>query len=486
MREKIRLTHETVLSIIIILMLLVSAACDKPASDKDSTLIIYLGVKASTSEDLDKVNALLDAYVWEKLGFHARLHMPLNRSQTLLATVQAGDQVDIAYSFALSGIYQMVESGYLYPLDELLKEYGQGILDAIDPDYYEFSRLNGSLYAMPTNRDRHMIFGFEYNQEIAEQYDLDLSDVNTPEDLSAIFEILRKRAPNIASTVVVPSVMRYEQVDFLGNGYGVLTQDSGAAVVNLYETEEFYERVKLFHYWRQQGYLLDYTQDAGSVVFYLSSGLVFGCLTYGKVGFEAQESKLCGRKIGFQPLSSPYRTSDNQNLAWYIIPSTSKNPEQAMQLLNLMYTDKYIANLIMYGVEGVHYERDGVNPGILHYADDQTSSGYYGPIGWSYCNQYVADIWEGNDTAVWEQTEAINHAAVRSYAWGFQFDSSSVSEQIYNCDSVRDKYLLSLYAGISDPEETVAAFLQDLKYAGIDEIIAEKQRQLDIFLQKFK
>ena len=45
--------------------------------------------------------------------------------------------------------------------------------------------------------------------------------------------------------------------------------------------------------------------------------------------------------------------------------------------------------------------------------------------------------------------------------------------------SVFDQYRLPLENGVIDPDENLPKFIQALKDAGIDTVIAEKQRQLD-------
>lgn len=43
--------------------------------------------------------------------------------------------------------------------------------------------------------------------------------------------------------------------------------------------------------------------------------------------------------------------------------------------------------------------------------------------------------------------------------------------------------MMILCEGLLDPDEVLPAFQKELQTAGIDDIIAEKQRQLDLFLQ---
>ena len=64
---------------------------------------------------------------------------------------------------------------------------------------------------------------------------------------------------------------------------------------------------------------------------------------------------------------------------------------------------------------------------------------------------------------------------------GFSWDSSSVQNQVTSVNNVISQYNAALRWGTMDPAE-IDTFNAELEAAGINEIVAEKQRQLDEFL----
>ena len=52
------------------------------------------------------------------------------------------------------------------------------------------------------------------------------------------------------------------------------------------------------------------------------------------------------------------------------------------------------------------------------------------------------------------------------------------------CDAVYEKYTDMLFSGYIDPQLLRAEVTEAFRQAGIEEIIAEKQRQLDAFLEE--
>ena len=66
---------------------------------------------------------------------------------------------------------------------------------------------------------------------------------------------------------------------------------------------------------------------------------------------------------------------------------------------------------------------------------------------------------------------------------GYVFSPDSVSADVAAVQTVIAQYAPSLNAGAVDPEKALPDFIAALKDAGIDNIIAENQRQFDAWLE---
>lgn len=438
------------------------------------TLTISLPINGDSSQ-IARVNEALNERLEQTLGVHVRILQDLG-SDDLQDRLSAGEGIDLAYCSSLSRVQNLQSFGMLMPLDELLQSSGAGIEEAITLDAETFPRIGGALYALPTNMQRLRTNGFEYNRAIAEQYHLDFSGVQTVEDLTEVFAALHAQTGEVSPIAVVPGFIYYDHVDTLSDSCGVLTQESGSTVVDLYDTEQFADFVRLVYQWRSSGYTYPDTGENEYILYYIRSDKVLGCLTSGKPGFEVQERRLSGCDVGFVPLSEPYPSMDMYLRAWYVIPASAEDPARSMELLRLLYTDPELANLLIYGVEGEHYTiRDGLASRI-------EGCGFTGVNDWSYCNSYIAHVAEGLNPDFWAECRADNAQAQESLSWGFRFDPAPVSEELYRCEQVIDRYVKLLYAGMSDPEALLEQFRAERKAAGIDRVIAEKQRQLDAFI----
>ena len=78
-----------------------------------------------------------------------------------------------------------------------------------------------------------------------------------------------------------------------------------------------------------------------------------------------------------------------------------------------------------------------------------------------------------------------NASASQSKAFGCQFDTTECADAVTACTNVVTQYSNPILSGsVQDVDASVAEFQQALEDAGINEIIAVKQAQLDAYLGK--
>ena len=402
--------------------------------------------------------------------------------------LSSGEQLDIMPTLINPPLVTYVTNGQFQPLDDLLEQYGQGIKEAIAADYIDCGRVNGTLYGITTNRDLAASFGFTMRKDLADKYGIDYANIKTLADVEAALRIIHENEPTLYPLVpqsanqLVSSGWNYDQLND-GNALGVL-DNAGAelSVVNYYETPGFVDFVTATRTWYNDGLImpdiLNNTETGNSIV---KAGKAFGYLSNTKPGFAAQETRASGYEMVTAEIVPAFATTSNVSGIVWGIPTNSVDPEKAMQFMNLMYSDKEIANLLIYGIQDKHYKITDEATGMVDYADgvDATTTGYPGGTGWGWPNQFISYVWAGNEADYWTQMDDFNRTATPSKAIGFTFDSTNVSTEMASCANIVLQYRPALLAGAIDPAEALAKFNQELKDAGLEKIIAEKQSQLD-------
>lgn len=180
--------------------------------------------------------------------------------------------------------------------------------------------------------------------------------------------------------------------------------------------------------------------------------------------------------------------SDNATVCnGWNISAICPEPDAAMKLLYLMYTDPIVCRYFTLGIEGVTYELD--ENGCAWYPEGVTADnvGWNLDCPWFYPNQCLSAPFS---------TEMVNYYTDMVACWtnpdnnyssamGFVFDKTPVYDQYTACSAIVDEYRDSLYYGqVSDVDSVLAEFNKELEQNGIDEIISEMQKQYDAFLGK--
>ncbi|WP_100407575.1 ABC transporter substrate-binding protein [Bacillus solitudinis] len=450
-------------------------------------IVMAFPVFGSVPQDMDKVEAAISEITKEKINATVDLE-PISigafGQQTNLM-LSSNEKLDLLM-VSFTTIDGLIAKGSLNELDSLLNEYGDGIKEVIEPKYLNAAKHNNKQYVIPNYNEMAETNGFLIAQKYVDDYGIDLTKVKTFEDLEYVFEEIKANNPNIAP--LVPSIVGFSMIDHyrwfdrLGDSIGVLPNyDNDLKVVNLYETPEYAEHLKLLRKWYEAGYILKdaaTNQDAAKDLFKSGRG---ASMLYGiKPGSAEEESKAYGMEMTTIPLGEAHSTTSNViGLNWGI-PLTSQNPEKAFQFLNLMFSDQEIARLIHYGIEGEHYVE--VSENVIDYPEgvDGSTTGYGLNQNFMFGDQFGSGyVWNGTDPELAEQYKEFNTTAIPSKALGFTFNAEPVRNEYTAVSNVINQYKLSLETGTVDPEKVLPEFIAKLKTAGIDTIIAEKQRQLD-------
>ncbi len=376
-----------------------------------------------------------------------------------------------------------VAKGQLAELDGLLEKEGAAIVEALGPDYANASKINGKTYAVPTIRDLAQKYGFMLPKETVDKYNIDLTQVKTLNDLEPILKTIKENEPTaipLINGVSASPITSFSTRDSLGDDIGVLLNNGqDLKVVNWFETEEYAETLNKMREWYLAGYIAkDAVTVKESKSDIIKAGKGVGSLSVMKPGFDEQESRQTGKEIVSVEMLPPVaKTSTVTNVMWSIAKN-SENPAKAMEFLNLMYSDKEVVNLLDWGIENKHYVK--VSDNVIDYPEgvDAASVGYAG-MGWLFGNQFLSYVFKGDNENLWDEMKKFNDEAIKSKGLGFTFDSSTVKTEYAAVTNVLSQYRIAIECGALDPAKALPEFIGKLKDAGIDKIIAEKQKQLD-------
>ncbi|WNS45240.1 ABC transporter substrate-binding protein [Paenibacillus sp. MMS20-IR301] len=466
-----------------------NASSDTPKLEPYKLKLVYEGApqadEAIVEEALnklltEKINATIDLAPIDWGAWDDKINL----------MIASREPVDVLFTASWNGYAKNVAKGAYLDLGPLLDEYGQGIKDSLDPAFLNGSKINGKNYGVPTNKELASSGGIVYRKDIADELGIDMSQVKKIEDLEAVYKIVKEKKPNmypLYTTGGTFAAHSFVELDFLGDTTipGAIDKNGADAVVKPAEDfPQYLNALKVTRDYFLKGYVnKDAATSQTSSLDAYKTGNVFSTvepLKPGKAEEIASATALDGKLAQITLTGKTVATSETTG-AMLAVSSTSKNPERAMMLINLLHTDQEIVNLLNFGIEGTHFTLAG---NVMTQTD---KSGQYAPgVAWELGNQFLNYVWNTEAPDKWEQFKKFNEGAKSSPALGFTFDSEPVKSEVGALANVLREYQKALETGSVDLDEMLPKYIAAQKSAGLDKVIAEKQRQLDEFLASKK
>ncbi len=427
-------------------------------------------------------------------------------------TVTAGEKLDLLCVFvfgqAMDSVANYTSKNMLIPLDELYATYGTDIA-AVLGDTVSLGYVGGTLYAVPCTAPLGNGAGFAARKDYLDEMgvEIDTNKLYTVEELGEIFQ---KFVDTYGQGYYPISVFgsgtdMYDKlfpIETLGGSAnnGVLLNaglDGNTTVTNLFETDEYAKYCDIVHGWYQNGYINpDVNTISDDVTSQMKSGKYLGSFGTLIPGDTVGMSNTLDVELVNIPVVAPYASTTAASQALWAIPATCENPEKVMQFLNLLYQERELANdidsILAHGVEGISYnvvETIGGSKAIIEgIPGAEGGSGSWGQWVPSslFGNSMTVPKSVPNTAAIYDELDAYNSQIMSegriTDAFGYVFDPSPVSAQVAGVTSVASQYRGLVGFGAADPAEVLPEFIEALKDAGIDEIIAENQKQLDAWL----
>lgn len=461
------------------------------SSNQDSYTVKILAPDDASTDDCAKISEAASKITEEK--FNTKVELTRvgfgSYDQQVNLTLASSEKLDLMYEYC-GNVTSAISSGQIVPITDYLDSYGSDMKSQISDSDWKCVTFNGDIYGVPANKEKATGWGFAMNKEMADATGIDYSSIKTEEELEPLLEKVKEMYPDVYPIVSNNGSMSLmTDQDDLGGDIGSLESASGdnTTVINYYGTDEYMNEMKLRYDWAQKGLLMPdastSTENANSLI---GAGKGFGRFTNTKPGIEKEMEKEVGKEVVVLEMVKPYTTTTRVDIVWYV-PHNSEKPERAVQVLNEIYTNPDLANLFINGLEGKHYEFVDKEKGIVNYPEGVNASNTgYTSLPWAWPNETISYIWEGLDSDIWDQIQEFNKDATVSPAKGFAWDNTEVQNEVTACANVVAKYGPALECGSLDPETTIPKFLDELKAAGADTIIAEKQKQLDAWLEANK
>lgn len=442
--------------------------------------------------DTGDVEARINEITVPAIGCRVKIvncHISEHKNQLHLAA-SGTKKLDVINTGLTVSLPELVSEGAVLELNSLLEDYGKGILDK-NGALLKATTIDGGIYAVFSNPYPGRASGIGYNESIARQFGIQVPEPLTLAALTQIGEQLKATDSGVYLTTQGDGALTafdsfYDIEDFGGDfNYGVIFNPlESTEIVNVYTSEAYRDYCLTLKSWRDQGFMPQDSLISGqSTQEMFNNGETFfqwssvSPQTYSLI----EKKNLSFNEVLVAMTPNRISTANIQEFAWGI-SSSCEHPEKAMELMNLIYTNAEVANLLRNGREGIDYVKTGER--TIAYADGINSENVgYG----SYFSLY------GDPDQIYAFGSDVSADAVKEFAaqsvpgktLGYVFRTEHNSPEISAVLKVVREYRPVLENGMADDvDQTLEAFNKALVEAGIETIIAENRRQLNLWLEE--
>jgi putative aldouronate transport system substrate-binding protein len=453
---------------------------------KDTQIDIVFAGSSSAPADLEEVEAAINSIVQETVDCTVNLNIlewgVYSEQQNLM--LSSGEPIDIV--LLAGNVPSAINSGQVMDISDLVEEYAPDALEEMG-QYIEACYTDGALYGFPTYHEYAQGGGLVCLTSVLDELGVDPSTITTWDDVDELLAKVHEAHPEM--DVLVPpetanGILKYYNAGtfdmILTDMVGIYADGSdGLTARNIYDTDEYKSMAQVAYKWNQAGYFIsDPTTITDTRQTFLKAQSAFGYIGMIHPGTKTQESINAGVDVTTIPITDTSCGTSNVASIQYCVATATDSPEKTVAVMNLIYSNPDIQNLLRYGIEGKDYEV--ISDGVAGYPEgvDNTNVGWSNET-WLTGNGSLAYAWETDPEDIWEQYREFNDSATFSPAYGFTYDSSGVKNEISAVQNVLNKYRALVESGLSDPDETMESFLNELDAAGMQNIVEDVQVQLD-------
>lgn len=493
-----------------------SASTQEAAEPKEPVTLQWYyrgnGVQKDTQAVENRVNELLKDYEGlEHVTIKMNPFISSDYANGVLLAQTSGTQIDILNTVGLKYVDE-VNNGTFIALDEYLNSEEFADLKAALPEWlWKNIEVNRSVYVVPNYQRAANRMAFTYPTEYAEYIDTQslqplLKDgVRTVEQLEELADVWEQYVLAVREKTGVDTKycdrLPYDYVkqhiggynDTLANG-GFIMYSGETEVKNVFFTDTFKKACEIAAGWYEEGLI------PGDILVrnrddYIKKNMLKEeaiPLYFEQFAFDGSEI-FTSDQFGFETTSIPVYENNfllnNWGAGGNGVTASCKHPKEALKFIEALTTGTELGteiyNTIVYGLEGVHYDKvDDTHITTREYDTSQAGADVsYAAHKWIMGNTFHAYLNQAcKDSDVERDLEINNNPDnIESPFMGFRLDASSISSEIEQCNAVVKEYQDSLCWGVkgSGWEAYYDEFIQKLETAGCQKVIDEIQKQFD-------
>ena len=475
----------------------------KKGSTDDKVKLVWVMPGEGSLKDYEMVWAEFNKKLQEKMPnveVVFQTFAPADYQQKVLLMQTSHEKMDILNTAYLK-FGDEVKNGSFLAIDEQIEKYAGDLKEMLPEGIFDYMKVDGKIYGIPSYQGLVTRKGIYTPKALADKYldkeglkaALDNNETLTEDFYVVMEEYLKKMKENgelrLGFKSGFDAKYAFKGYDALYDSFVYNKYDEDCKIEWIQETPEMKMYFSKVADWYKKGYIrkdiLVNSNDVAQV------GKENGYITWVATDLfnsGAQATKQYGFDIEAYPLEKDYWVGiTNSGAGGNAISINSEHPDEAVEFLCLLNTDEELWRLLCYGIEGKHYEIvDGDAINTFGYTGIPTSTSSYGMYNFCLGNTFLGYRGVTTDPDYLKELDRVSRESqFQSPLKGFvlNIDNAALKSKASQIAAVEGEYLTGLLTGaLDDPEKVYAEFIEKAKKAGLDDVKAEIQRQVDEFL----
>ena len=460
-----------------------AAATDTASSGDKVQISIYrdsFNVANPDTKEVQAVQDAINAYIGDKINVEVKL--------TDIGSGEYKDKANLALSNGEINLLwtaswmetincdNLVKQNAVYDISSILAD--TDLYKSIPDSIWTASRYDGKDYFVPCYKESAEGYSVMFRKDLVDKYGWDLSTVKSLKDIEPMLKDCKAEGlkyPYLTQKTAMFHRYYLNDFDFFSQDSLMAVDRSTDEVVDVLGTDQYKEFCTLMCKWAEEGYLSE--DDATKTTTDTTTQTQdWGISWWTNVPNNEEASTRYKQDVVMAPVTDNWAHSTTTLGSCFCVTANSSE-EQAkacVEFLGLLYTDKTLADLYTYGIEGTDYDlKDGkvVKKGDM-----------YNHSAWESCSVLCLDLEEGEPDDKVELYKTFNENAKTSGAAGFRFDKTKIEAQYTACLNVFDQYGFVLENGgygSADVDSTLKEYQAALDEAGYQDVLKEAQTQYD-------
>ncbi len=335
----------------------------------------------------------------------------------------ANPRLDIFLVTDFDRYYEYAQDGKLTALDSALNNEAKNLTAEIHSTFFKAAKVNGSVYGFPINSPIGQNTYFVFDKELFDEQDvIDISTINSLKDLEGYLALVKDSHEDV---IPLKNLGKNNDANFLVNeGFPAIVKDG--AVKDAYTDANLTKYLTMISKYNALGYIGNPETDGADARYAVkieerdvkcdhkhNCDKDLECKCDHDNGIYVTDNEIIVKN------ASPVATIDNTVQGLYCISKyvSSNELTEILNIYSTICTEKDLINLMIYGVEGIHYELN--DDGQVHRLTDANGKHTYEVNPYYMGNPFKAYTLEGEAKNKWDLIIEHNRTTVASPTLGY-------------------------------------------------------------------